>query len=274
MKGLLIYDTASALRNKWFIGEFLSVSKQLNIELNLVIVDQIDDFLLEKGVSFAIVRTINPPLQELLEKNGILTFNDYNTAFIANDKFETYLFAKKLNLPVLETKIFSLADNKFHFPFVVKKRNGHGGSEVFLVKNHLDLENLVNKIKANGDNLSEYISQPLASNIGVDTRHYVLGGEILLSVKRSSKTDFRSNFSLGGECEVVLASDKEKEIIAKIYSSLKCHFVGVDIIIDNGKLILNEIEDVVGTRMIYKLSKINVVEKYLTYILNSINKNN
>ncbi len=272
MKGILIYDTAQKSKNEWFINRFLEVFNERKIELKLCIVDNFDDFSLENGVDFAIVRTINPKLTKFLEENGVTTFNGFETSFIANDKFRTYLFAKKFDIPVLKTEIFLGENLNFIFPFVVKKRNGHGGAEVYLVNDSLELNSLKNKITKNNESFSDYIIQELATTTGVDTRHYVLGGEIVLSVERSSKTDFRSNFSLGGECKIVEISKEEKNIIDKVYSSLNCHFVGIDIISHKGKKVLNEIEDVVGTRMIYKLTEIDIVSKYANYIIEKLNK--
>ena len=43
--------------------------------------------------------------------------------------------------------------------------------------------------------------------------------------------------------------------------------VSIDFIIDdNDQLIFNEIEDVVGARMLYKCSDIDIVREYLSYI--------
>ena len=44
-------------------------------------------------------------------------------------------------------------------------------------------------------------------------------------------------------------------------------FVGIDFILDeNGQFLFNEIEDVVGTRTLYKHYEIDVVQTYLKYI--------
>ena len=47
---------------------------------------------------------------------------------------------------------------------------------------------------------------------------------------------------------------------------------GIDFLIgDNGELIFNEVEDVVGARMLYQcVPDINLVGKYLDYILSRI----
>lgn len=42
--------------------------------------------------------------------------------------------------------------------------------------------------------------------------------------------------------------------------------VGIDLIYDNGHPVLNEIEDVVGARMLYAHTEINLVGRYIDYI--------
>ena len=51
----------------------------------------------------------------------------------------------------------------------------------------------------------------------------------------------------------------------KIIENLEIDFAGIDFIYDEGRPILNEIEDIVGCRMLYKFN-INAAEKYVNYI--------
>jgi len=53
-----------------------------------------------------------------------------------------------------------------------------------------------------------------------------------------------------------------------LHANLHFDFVGVDFIRDGGAWILNEIEDSVGCRMLYKTSKIDVAKEYLRYVAN------
>ena len=55
--------------------------------------------------------------------------------------------------------------------------------------------------------------------------------------------------------------------INKLREALDFDFVGVDFIRHDGRWVLNEIEDVVGTRMIYALTDIDAADKYIDYIL-------
>ena len=47
-------------------------------------------------------------------------------------------------------------------------------------------------------------------------------------------------------------------------------YAGIDFVFDSGEMKLNEIEDVVGARMLYKTCDIAAHELYVDYILNKI----
>ena len=95
----------------------------------------------------------------------------------------------------------------------------------------------------------------------------MIGTEIIAAVLRTAKEGFKSNFSLGGEVSLYELSDSEIEIVNRIIGQFEFGLVGIDFIIgDDGELIFNEIEDVVGSRMLYQCSDINIVEKYLSFI--------
>lgn len=269
MKGLLIYDDIGRARNEWFIDRLIESAKLLGHELNLVIYN--GELHFDTSVDFAIVRTINPEINEYFESFSIPCFNNFKTSKIANDKWLTYLFAKELGISVMDTKKPSSVTEAmctFNFPFVLKSVDGHGGSEVFLVENKQkckDLFSLYDK--------DRLIIQKLSSEPGIDMRIYMLGGEILAAAKRSSDSDFRSNFSLGGNAEIVSVPDDVCDIAKLVCKELAAELVGIDFIRHNGKWVLNEIEDVVGTRMLYSLTELDTAKLYIEHIADKLKKN-
>lgn len=270
MKGLLFYDAEGARRNKWFINRLIEAAQELGHNLELVIHEGRSDEAFIAPVAFALVRTICPELTKEAESRAIHTFNNYSTAFTANDKWQTYLLAKKLGLDVMDTKAVADAEEAmtaFPFPLILKTVDGHGGSEVFMAETAEKCKEIFSLL---GD--KRVIAQKVCSEPGIDMRVYVLGGEILACVKRSSETDFRSNFSLGGRAEVVHPDEGVKMAVRRIYGELKCDFVGIDFIRHDGKWILNEIEDVVGTRMLYAKTDIDPAYEYMRYITHKIEK--
>ena len=270
MKGLLIYDPVGKARNEWFIARLIESASTLGHELELIVYD--GGKLPCDKVDFAIIRTIDPDINKHFEERGIPTFNNAKTAEIANDKWLTYLFAKELGISVMNTKkpaSIEDATSSFDSPFVIKAVDGHGGSEVFLADSKQKCEEIFTKI-----DIKKSICQEMCSEPGIDMRVYMLGGEVLAAAKRSSLSDFRSNFSLGGKAEIVAVPKEVKEVLGKVYTALGCDFVGVDFIRHAGEWILNEIEDVVGTRMLYSLTDIDAARVYVEYVINKLENRN
>lgn len=264
MNGWLIYDEYGAKRNEWFISRLQTCFARRGLALTLKIYEKSDEngAFWEDFPDFAIVRTICPSVNAKLEEKGVRVFNNAKTARTANDKWQTYLFCEKLGLPVLPTylpeKISPIA-----FPCVIKSVDGHGGSEVFLAKDEVEYEKAVERLWQAG---KRAIVQKLNAVTGEDTRAYVIGGEIIACVKRTSKTDFRSNFSLGGEVSLVSADEKQKAIVKKLHESLRLDFVGVDFLPDGkGGYVVGEIEDSAGARMLYQTSNIDVADVFADY---------
>lgn len=155
---------------------------------------------------------------------------------------------------------------KLPFPYVLKSVDGHGGSEVFLVKTKEEK----NKLKAEYSSGRRFVSQKLCSSPGRDFRVYVLGGKVLAGAMRSSSSDFRSNYSLGGTAEIVQVPQNIAFSAERIAAKLQSDFVGVDFIFDGDDAVVNEVEDVVGTRMLYDLTDLDAAEEYAKYIAKNL----
>ena len=87
---------------------------------------------------------------------------------------------------------------------------------------------------------------------------------------RSSDSDFRSNYSLGGNAEISGLTPKESGIIKKLLSRLTIGHAGIDLIYHKGMPVFNEIEDVVGSRMLYRYTDIDVVKLFMDHICDNL----
>lgn len=258
--GWLVYNQEGAKRNAWFIQRVISEMQKHGALLQLIVADAPND--LPTGVpDFAIVRAMNADINAEMERRGVATVNNAQTAFVAGDKWQTYLLCKQLNIPVLHTVLASEQTiQTFTYPCVVKSRFGHGGSEVFWVENQAQAMQIVAK------NPEKYILQTPCDSVGCDTRVYAVGDEIVACVKRTSKTDFRSNFSLGGNAELVPITGEQKDVVKRLRAQLNFDFIGVDFLPHENGVVLNELEDAAGTRMLYA-NGIDVVPIYVKKIL-------
>ena len=138
-------------------------------------------------------------------------------------------------------------------PAVKKKIDGHGGIDVYMLDKAEPFED-------------GYVYQKPCDTLGRDVRVWLIGKKIIASILRSSDTDFRSNFCLGGKASKYTLSLEEKELVYKIADLLDYDYIGIDFIFNNGRLVFNEIEDTVGARMVYSLTDTDILSLYCDYI--------
>lgn len=285
MTGWLIYDNQQYSKNEWFAAEIIKHCSA-DCEIRLILTERLQfgiingniGFLYEgKPISapaFAIMRTIFPLLSQALEGAGARVFNSSAAARICNDKRLTATAALSSGIPVMNTLFYNKKYTEAplpyidKFPFVLKTASGRGGSQVYLINNKSELEKALSELPE-----EDFLIQELCRTTGTDLRVYVLGGKILCPILRSSSC-FKSNYSLGGKAEVYSLNAYEKSCVEKILSALdfKPDFIGVDFLKDGEGLIFNELEDVVGTRMLYAAAGINAAQQYSQYILSQILK--
>jgi gamma-F420-2:alpha-L-glutamate ligase len=293
MVGWLIYHKEAAIYNDRYIQFYMEEGRKLDVEVRLILVEELEFgvknhtwFLRYKNEEiplpdFAICRAIYPLLSRQLEMIGIPVFNNSFVSEICNDKARTYQYLAKTGIRMVDTSFYKneqllklLEEEKK--VFVIKAVDGHGGSQVFLTgdeKNGIPATDLKREILS-GIGSSDFVKQPLVGSRHQDLRVYVIGTEIIAAVLRTAREGFKSNFSLGGEVRLYELSREEENIVRKIIREFDFGLVGIDFILgEQGELIFNEIEDVVGSRMLYQCSNINIVGRYLSYILDRLRKN-
>lgn len=284
MLAWLIYFSDSALYNRRYIEFYQEEGEKLGITVKLILVEELsfgvrdnERFLKVNGEEpkypdFAICRAIYPLLSSHLEYMGIRVFNNALLSEICNDKAKTYQYLAGTGIRMVDSdfcknRLLKDTMNRMMGQTVIKAVDGHGGSQVFLMDQDSIGDIAVRDSILNGIGGSDAVLQPLTGSRHQDLRVYVIGQEIVAAVLRTAREGFKSNFSLGGEVCLYELSEEEERIVRIITSQFDIGLVGIDFIIgDEGELIFNEIEDVVGSRMLYQCSGINIVEKYLTYI--------
>jgi gamma-F420-2:alpha-L-glutamate ligase len=287
MVAWIIYFRDSAIYNQQYIQIYIEEGLKLDLEVKLILVEDLEFGVREnkwymryqdqeiKIPDLAICRAIYPLLSKQLELMGIRVFNNSFVSELCNDKARTYQYLAKSGIKMVDSSFYLNSQLKdiiyVDQPTVIKEVNGHGGSQVFLVENQNNTikDETLDIITALGS--SDVVLQPLTGSKHQDLRVYVIGKDIIAAVLRTAKDSFKSNFSLGGEVRLYQLSGDERSLVKLIIDQFDFDLVGIDFIIgDDGELIFNEIEDVVGSRMLYQSSYINIVELYLKYIMKSI----
>ena len=297
----LIYRKEDAVRNRAYIELYRTYAPQYGLECEIVYVENLKygvrngkpyltkvseqtektadlfsgtarcegENCLNTFPDFAIVRTILPSLNKQLERMGIPCMNNYQVSRICNDKAECYRYLSGRGIPIPDTLFVAnreIAGFLERCPggTVLKAVDGHGGSQVCLYDgNAEEILRIMGR--------SDMVAQEKVGNRNSDLRVYVIGGKVIASVLRESNEGFRANFSLGGSVSLYSLKESEQELVQKIVDLFDFDMVGIDFILDDsGNLVFNEIEDVVGARMLYQCSDIDIVKEYLSYISKKI----
>ena len=264
VKGILVYTSADAEYNKWFIDHIIEEGRKCNLDIRLVLSDK--EEVSDNDIDFAIVRNRDSKLCKRLEDSNIRCFNSSYVVNIGNDKWEMYKDFNSAGIPVMYTQ-----KTKLPYPFVMKPVNGHGGENVYLIKNADEYKKAIDTKP--DEKTGKFIFQVPATEKGRDIRVYVVGGIILTAMERIAvdiEKDFRSNYSLNGNAKEHALTDEELKLAAKVADHIKADFVGIDLIYNNGRPVVNEIEDAVGTRMLYSLTDIDPVREFVAHIADII----
>lgn len=239
-------------------------------------------------------RTRDFKVSQMYESQGVKVYNPAYLAYIGNNKYESIrylskhlpcditnkkwtahtLFIKSSNLLLLTDSGYmrTLIQNVSGFAdsdVIVKSVDGHGGSEVFLLEkggNSVEVRReIVDKLSGH-----DCIIQEKVDSDSSDIRVYIIGGKIYAAMLRTGTKDFRSNYSLGGIAKEYRLDDTQKSYIMKFVNALggsKIGMAGIDFILaKNGELFFNEVEEMVGSRMLYKHTGYDIVKDYVQWI--------
>lgn len=212
--------------------------------------------------AFAVNRTRDWRLAQELEAMGICVFNNSAVSLLGNDKAEAYKYMAGKGIAVMPT-VYGAHGVPPWYPAVVKSVGGHGGTEVYLIKDYAQWERWNQNCRQQG---KEYLLQKAASGLGRDVRVYIVGGKAVAAVQRCSEHDFRSNLCLGGKASLYQLSAREQDFIQKAVSGLSIGMAGIDFLFHEGEMVFNEIEDMVGARGLYSLTDYDIVDGYIGYI--------
>src|SRR5699024_3048822 len=200
---------------------------------------------------FVIIRKMGTLLQKQFEAMKIPTFNNAETAEICNHKVLTYLEIQKINIPMMPTVMISTEtppeELPFNYPFILKSSTGHGGANVYWIDNGRQWKQTLKTITS-----TDYIAQSCKDiQTGKDVRVFVIGQQIIAAVLRTNDNDFRANFKLGGKASLFELTPTMEATVKKIIKHFHFGMVGIDFLLhNNGNLVFNEIEDVVGSRIL------------------------
>lgn len=201
-------------------------------------------------------------ISEHFERMGVPVFNNARVCALCNDKRRTHQFLQ--GLPMMDT-LFLTAHTPppEAYPVIVKPACSHGGDRVLLARSEAEWRDAVGQILP-----EPALQQRVATEAGRDLRVYVLHGRILAGVMRTARSGVVSNFKRGGHAELHELTQAERELAEAVIRHFEAagaplHMAGVDLLYDHDRPVVGEVEDVVGSRMLYRSSTLDIADLYL-----------
>ncbi len=255
MTGLLIYKEDDAKINADYIDWIITSALKLGMDLELLYSHDFFERGLRKKynkVEFAINRSRSYNLSLILELADIKVFNNSQVTLLGNNKLAAYRYAKLRGYKYAGV-LASWEDEK---ELITKPIGGHGGKGIEVLKPNYPSFN-------EGSFQQEFLSDIIG-----DIRFYIINNRIIHSVIRKAKAGYLSNYSRGGAIEYYRYSIEEETFVNNFINDLQIDYAGIDfLLLKNNELIFNEIEDVVGSRMLSSLGLNNTTELFLEHIL-------
>lgn len=213
-------------------------------------------------------------ISNMLEMCGYKLVNSAKAIEVCDDKIKTCLaLAGKLPIPktVSSPLIYSAGKDDFYseaekvlsFPIVVKEAYGSMGNRVHLVKNEEELISLRSRLMG-----VPHLYQQFAGEYGRDLRVIVIGGKAVAAMERKNENDFRSNLELGGKGFAHKLSDEERELAESAAKIIGLDYCGVDILHENGKYYICEVNSNAFWKGISAVTGINIAKLYARYLYN------
>ena len=225
-----------------------------------------------------------------MEDLGFPCVNSYDSVIVCEDKLQTTRKLQLNDIPVPKTALISsqadidkaVEEVGGNYPVVCKFLSGTKGIGVFMIDSrpslvstlqalwHLAPETeivLQEKIEADYD-LRIHV---IAESDGMSGRVY----KVIAAMKRIKiQGDFRTNFSLGGDTEMVELPESIEKIAIESAKATGCLWCGVDIIVDKSreeKPYVLEVNASPGTTGIEKTTGIPVTDLVVDFLLDRKN---
>lgn len=150
-------------------------------------------------------------------------------------------------------------------PLIVKVLEGTQGKGVVLVETKKAAKSVLEAFY--GLNVNFLVQEFIAEASGADIRAFVVGDEVVASMKRQGQeNDFRSNLHSGGEAKAYKLTKAEKKLALSAVKAMGLVVAGVDMLQSNRGPLIMEVNSSPGLEGIEKATKIDVAGKIMDFV--------
>jgi RimK family alpha-L-glutamate ligase len=295
--GWILYSQPAALLTDkhYEMQRFIEAAPALNIKLHIIkpetvswVIDtngplqlfingepqQIPHFVIPRqgyNTTYAALALLNT-----LRDHDVFLCNDAQTIQAARDKCYMHQQFVKHGLPTPKTMLapypinYEQVERDIGFPLILKALNGSQGRGVMLCETATALQDMLEFIYSYDRKATTLLQSYVAESRGRDLRVLVLGGKVLGVIERSSTTEFKANFSRGGNV-APYAIDAEIERLALMATQVSgLHMAGVDLLFTHTGYTLCEINSAPGFQGFEKAMGGSIAHEILKYCVSHV----
>lgn len=215
------------------------------------------------------------------EMQGVWTASSSIAITRARDKLRAAQILTKAGVDTPKTLVSrNTADiddllEQIGLPVIIKLASGTHGNGVILAETKKAAKSALQAFYLyNEDGTNILIQEYVKESAGTDIRAFVVGSQVVASMKRQSlDDDFRSNLHKGGEGASIKLTDEEKKIAIRAAKAMGLHIAGVDLMrSERGPLVL-EVNASPGFG-IEKITGRDVATKIIDYVEHNATRKN
>ena len=203
------------------------------------------------------------------EQMGSYALNPSYSILASRDKLRAIQMLSRHGIPVPRTALVrapkplpAALDHVGGNAFVIKLLEGSQGLGVVLAEGRKSAHSLVEMLQTIQQDA--LIQSFVREASGTDLRAFVVGGEVVAAMRRTSDgDDFRSNLHRGGTAEGVELSPAARKVAVRAAKVLGLNVAGVDILESNSGPMVIEVNSSPGLEGIEAASKKNVAREVI-----------
>lgn len=207
------------------------------------------------------------------EMQGVWTMSSSIAITRARDKLRSQQILTKAGVDTPKTLVSrNTADiddllEQIGLPVIIKLASGTHGNGVVLADTKKAAKSALQAFYLyNEDGTNILIQEYIKESAGTDIRAFVVGSQVVASMKRQSlDDDFRSNLHKGGLGTSIKLTDEEKKLAVKAAKAMGLHVAGVDLMRSSRGPVVLEVNASPGFG-IEKVTGRNVGGKIIEYI--------
>ncbi len=262
------------------IVDFLKCSASIERNLPIILyngkkIENVDAIIPRIGASRTFFGTA---IVRQFEMAGVFSLNTSLAINRSRDKLRSLQILSKHNIGIPKTVFASnLCDVNDVIkqvggtPIILKILEGTQGKGVVLAETKKAAKSVLEAFY--GLNVNFLVQEFIVEAGGADVRVFVVGNEVVASIKRQgAEDDFRSNLHSGGEATTIKLTKAEKKIAIHSAKVMGLDVAGVDLIQSNRGPLIMEVNSCPGLEGIEKTTKIDVAGKIMDFVENGVRK--